>query len=205
MKSLLALFTLAAVGFFLLFSPWTKPHIPFWAVMALTTGLLAVLSLYLDRSRLRTVYVFKAWHIPAGLASAFLLYAVFWIGHFISTRIFPFADDQINSIYAIRSEQNLWVIALLLAFVIAPAEEIFWRGFLQRRLSHRYGVIFGFILATLGYVLVHVWSFNFMLIAAAAICGGFWGLLFAFTRSLWPAIISHIVWDITIFLLLPIR
>lgn len=112
---------------------------------------------------------------------------------------------MINSIYAIRSEQNLWVIALLLAFVIAPAEEIFWRGFLQRRLSHRYGVIFGFILATLGYVLVHVWSFNFMLIAAAAICGGFWGLLFAFTRSLWPAIISHIVWDITIFLLLPIR
>lgn len=205
MKSLLALFAVAAVGFFLLFSPWTKPHIPFWPVMALTTGLLAVLSLWLDRSHLRSVYAFRSWHIPAGLASAFLLYGVFWVGHFVSTHIFPFAADQVKSIYAIRSEQNLWIIALLLAFVIAPAEEIFWRGFLQRRLSRRYGVLFGFLLASFGYVLVHIWSFNFMLIAAAAVCGGFWGLLFACTRSLWPALISHIAWDITIFLLLPIR
>jgi len=204
-KSAAILFAIAAVGFFLLFSPWTKPVIPFWPVMALTTGLLAILSLRLDRPHLRTVYAFRPWHIPAGLASAFLLYAVFWIGHFVSTQILPFAETQVESIYSIRSGRNPWVIATLLALVIAPAEEIFWRGFLQRRLTCRYGVIFGFLLASFGYVLVHLWSFNFMLIAAAAICGGFWGLLFAFTRSLWPALISHIVWDITIFLLLPIR
>jgi membrane protease YdiL (CAAX protease family) len=203
-KSAAILFAIAAVGFFLLFSPWTKPIIPFWPVMASTTGLLAVLSLYLDRSQLRTVYAFRPWHIPAGITSALLLYAVFWVGHFVSTFIFPFAAGQVESIYAIRSGQNPWTIALLLALVIAPAEEIFWRGFLQRRLSRRYGVIFGFLLASFGYVMVHIWSFNFMLIAAAAICGGFWGLLFAFTRSLWPALISHILWDITIFLLLPI-
>ena len=32
----------------------------------------------------------------------------------------------------------------------------------------------------------------------------FWGLLFHWTRSLWPGMISHAVWDVTVFLLLPI-
>jgi len=204
MKALGLLLSLAAIGFFLLFSPWTKESIPFWLLMPLTAGSLAAASLCLDRSRLNEVYSLKWWHIPAGVLSALVLYAIFWIGHFVSIRVLPFAAAQVGSIYTIRAGQNPWLIAGLLVFIIGPAEEIFWRGFIQHRLSKRYSIVIGFLVATALYALVHIWSFNVMLIAAAALCGVFWGLLFALTGSLWPCIISHALWDLTIFILLPI-
>lgn len=204
MKAFTVLLLFAAVGFFVLFSPWTKEIIPFWVLMPVMVGSLATVSLYLERGRLGEVYAFKPWHVAAGAASAIFLYGVFWVGHLISTRLLPFASEQVESIYTIRSGQNPWVIAALLLFIIGPAEEIFWRSFVQRRLSSRYGIVIGFVAATAVYALVHVWSFNFMLITAAAICGCFWGLLFIITRSLWPCIISHTVWDVFIFILLPI-
>lgn len=205
MKALGLLLLSAAVGFFVLFSPGTKEAAAFWVLMPVTAGGLAAAALYLDRPHLHASYAFKLWHVAAGVGSAIVLYGIFWVGHFVSTRVLPFAGEQVESIYTLQAGQNPWVIAALLALIIGPAEEIFWRGFVQQRLSRRYGMIIGFLIATTVYALVHIWSFNFMLLAAAAICGGFWGLLFAFTGRLWPCIISHAIWDVIIFILLPIQ
>ena len=71
--------------------------------------------------------------------------------------------------------------------------------------SNHYGPIYGFVFCVAIYAGVHLWSFNFMLIAAAAACGAFWSLLLFFTGRLWPCIISHAVWDVMILLLWPIR
>jgi membrane protease YdiL (CAAX protease family) len=130
---------------------------------------------------------------------------MFWLGHVVSTHILPFAASQLDSIYTLRTGQNRWLIAMLLMFIIGPAEEIFWRGFVQKRLSKKYGPLIGFIVAAAVYTLVHVGSFNLMLIAAAGLCSVFWGLLFAVTGNVWPCIISHAVWDVVIFILLPIQ
>ncbi len=195
---------IAAAGFFCLFSPWTQ-QIPFWPVMTAMGLFLASGSLLADRKELKPVYEFKFCYLPVGLASALMLYAVFWAGHYFSTHILPFAESQVDSIYAIKEGKNKWLIAALLVCIIGPGEEIFWRGFLQRRLSKKYGWLIGLIAATAFYTLVHIWSFNLMLLAASAICGMFWGLLFAATGKLWPCIISHAVWDVVIFILLPIR
>jgi membrane protease YdiL (CAAX protease family) len=195
----------AACGFFLLFSPWTKNWVSFWPVMTLTAGVLAAGSMLLERRQLRHLYAFKREHIMIGLLSAVLLYAVFWAGHFFSTLILPFAAGQINSIYTIRNGADPLRIGLLMLFIIGPAEEIFWRGFIQRKLCTRYGLLCGFVFSVAVYALVHVWSLNFMLVAAAAVCGGFWGLMFLATEKLWPCIISHAVWDVMILLIWPIR
>ena len=195
----------AAVGFFMLFSPWTKEVIAFWPMMSVTAGLLAAGALALDRRQLKPIYALKMSDIIAGLLSAAFLYAVFWVGHFVSTQILPFAGRQVNSVYTIRQGVHPVLIGLLLMFLIGPAEEIFWRGFVQRRLCGRYGALCGFVLSVAIYAGVHLWSFNFMLIAAAAVCGGFWGLMFLATKRLWPCIISHAVWDVMILLIWPIQ
>lgn len=192
----------AAAGFFVLFSPWTQEAIAFWPLMCLVTGLLAGGSVALDRGpQVRLLGQISRADVAIGLLSAVLLYVVFWVGYFIATLMLPFAAEQVGSIYTIRQEAPLWVIGLLLVFWIGPAEEIFWRGFVQRRLCGRYGLLAGFVLTAAIYALVHVWSFNLMLIAAAAVAGGFWGLLFLATRRLWPCIISHALWDVMIFVL----
>jgi len=205
MKAVWGMVFIAAGAFFVLFSPWTKGAIAFFPAMTTTAFLLAAASLVLSRKNGGGVYVFRLVYIPVGLCAAAVLYGMFWAGHFVSTHILPFAASQVESIYTLRAGQNLRLIAILLLFVIGPGEEIFWRGFLQRRLSHRYGLLIGLVIAAAIYTLVHVWSFNLMLTAAAGLCGVFWGVLFAVTGNLWPCIISHAVWDVVIFVLLPIQ
>lgn len=204
MKAAGGMILIAAAAFFVLFSPWTKNAIPFFPLMTVTAFSLAAVSLILQRKQAKDIYAFNAAFIPIGILSAVFLYGVFWVGHFLSTRILPFAAAQVDSIYTIRAGQNPWIVAGLLAFIIGPAEEIFWRGFVQKRLSNKYGILAGIVLATAFYTLVHLWSFNLMLLAASAVCGAFWGLFFAATDNLWPVIISHVVWDVTIFILWPI-
>ncbi|MBC8377992.1 MAG: CPBP family intramembrane metalloprotease [Planctomycetes bacterium] len=205
MRAVIVMVLIAAAAFFVLFSPWTNNAIAFFPLMTATAFLLAAGSLVLQRKQAANIYMFKPVFIPIGILAAAVLYVMFWVGHFVSTHILPFAASQVDSIYTIRAGQNPWLIAGLLLFIIGPAEEIFWRGFVQKRLSKCYGTLFGLIIATAIYALVHVWSFNLMLLAASALCGIFWGFMFALTKNLWPCIICHALWDVTIFILLPIQ
>lgn len=204
MKTMSALLLFAQAGFFILFSPWTK-EIPFWPVMMGLTAMLAGWTLALDWRMLKPVFRFAGSSVLLGVGSAVVLYGVFRLGYWISSAVLPFAESQVNSIYAVRAGQNPWITAGLLFFIIAPAEEIFWRGYVLRRLSRQYGFVIGFAAAAALYMLVHIWSFNIMLLAAAGICGVFWGLLFFLTQNLWSCIISHCLWDIMIFVLFPIQ
>jgi len=52
--------------------------------------------------------------------------------------------------------------------------------------------------------LVHIWSFNFMLIMSALVCGIFWGLLYKYNKNLVTLIVSHALWDVSVFVLFPI-
>jgi len=94
-------------------------------------------------------------------------------------------------------------IAALMIFIIGPGEELFWRSFLQRRLQNKSGKYSGFILATGIYTLVHIGSGNVMLVLAAGVCGLFWGYLYLRYGSVTLNIVSHTLWDVTVFLWLP--
>jgi len=91
-----------------------------------------------------------------------------------------------------------------MTLLIGPGEELFWRGFLQRRLQSHKGPFTGLLLSTAVYTLVHVGSGNLMLVLAAGICGLFWGYLYLRTGSIVINVVSHTAWDIAIFLLLPL-
>ena len=53
-------------------------------------------------------------------------------------------------------------MALVLLFITSPAEEVFWRGFIQRWFTHRFGGKAGWLLAVCVYAGVHVFSGNLM-------------------------------------------
>ncbi|MDD5458822.1 MAG: type II CAAX endopeptidase family protein [Phycisphaerae bacterium] len=202
MKTVWGLLAVAIVFWFFIFSPWTQSFIPFWAGMSIAAFTLGQCSLFASRKE-KKLFEFKAGHILIGLASAAMFYLFFLAGGF-AVKLFSFADRGVQDIYAIRGQTPLGLIAIALFFLIGPAEEFFWRGFIQYRLSKRYGDRAGFLAAAFFYSIGHIWSFNFMLIFAAVICGLFWGYIFNRYKSIWPAVISHAVWDVTIFVLLPI-
>ncbi len=204
MKKLFFPVAVTAILWFFMFSPWTKSYINFWYGMAFSGGLLSVLALIIDRKTLNEIYVFKANHIIIGLVSAAILYVVFYAGNYFSKLLFSFAESQVGGIYSNKDQADYVIISLLLLFWIGPAEEIFWRGFVQHNLNKEYGVVKGLIFSSLVYALVHIWSFNFILIMAALICGFFWGYMFNRYKSVVPGIISHAVWDFVIFILIPV-
>ena len=119
--------------------------------------------------------------------------------------MFDFARPQVDSIYGMKEGESPWLLAALLLLLIGPAEEIFWRGYVQRTLSKRWNPNVGFVVATLIYALVHAGSCNFMLVMAALVVGAAWGALYRFFPNRFAAVIlSHAVWDVAVFIFFPI-
>ncbi len=199
-KLVWATVALAAVLWFVTFYlAWSN----FWIKISFSAAILAILSIRLQPLPSDHLH-FGQKEIIQGLLSAVVLYVIFWFGKLISTLIFPFASHQIGAIYGKGEGVPLLGIFFLLLLVTGPCEEIFWRGFLQRNLMIRYGELRGWLLATAIYAGVHIWSFNFMLIGAAAVAGAFWGFLYWRWKSLTPVIISHAIWSAFVFAVVPV-
>jgi len=163
-----------------------------------------MLSLAINGEKPAKVYGKVNIHLVTyGVISGLLLYALFYIG-FQAVKSTPFLTQGVSSVYDLRQSMTTHTIALLLAFPIAPGEETYWRGLVQRRLSEKIGAKSGLILATVAYALVHLPTLNPTLIITALIDGLVWGTLYQLTDSLVPGIVSHVLWDILIFVALPL-
>ncbi len=188
----------ALLWFVAFFLTWSN----FWIKIAGAASLLAVLAFRLQPYSGRFGWNTKA--VFRGVVSAVALWGIFWLGKVVSTAVFPFASHQIGAIYGKGEGSPIVAIFFLLLLVTGPCEEIYWRGFLQKNLMDRYGGLRGWMAATAIYAGVHIWSFNFMLIGAAAVAGAFWGLCYWRWKSLAPVIVSHALWSAVIFSVAPI-
>jgi hypothetical protein len=174
----------------------------FWIKIGFSAALLAAFALWRDPPAARPRLDVAA--VVQGVVSAVALWGIFWVGKQVSTLILPFAEGQIGAIYGKGEGFSPAVIFFLLLLVTGPCEEIYWRGFLQKHLMGRYGHLKGWLAASAVYALVHIWSFNFMLIGAAAVAGAFWGLCYWRWGRLTPVVISHSLWSAVVFSLAPI-
>ena len=195
---------IATVLWTIMFSPWTAPHINFWVMMTCSGLTLTLYSTWASPGWWKDIKVSFS-DVAIGVALAAALWGVFWIGDRLSSMMFGFARPQVDMIYGMKEGENPLVLTLLMLFIIGPAEEIFWRGYIQKNLSARRNPNWGFIVTTLVYSLVHVSKFNFMLIMAAAVAGFIWGLAYRFfPERLGAIIISHAIWDCAVFIWFPI-
>ena len=194
---------IAAFLWFLMFSKWTAHWFNFWIGIAISAAILMMIAIVLRKEILKQ-FQFNWKSIGFGLLSAVALWIIFYFGEYFAGLLFGFAREQVDSIYSMKDGQNKLWIALGLLFVMGPAEEIFWRGYVQHSLIEKHGEWKAFFIATLIYSLIHIWSFNFILIMAAMICGIFWGLMYRYNKNLVPLIISHAVWDVAVFIVFPI-
>ena len=210
MKRLVISVCLAALLWFVMFSPWTAPLPNFWWAMTASACILIALSTLAQRrdggsSVLSQFTIFNFKEVFLGIGIAVVLWFVFYVGDKVSQWMFDFARPQVNLIYDMKTGNQPWLIALLLLFIIGPAEEIFWRGYIQRQLSQRWSPNVGFLVTTAIYTAVHLPSGNFMLVRAAMVCGVAWGGLYRLMPQHFPAIVlSHALWDAAAFVWFPL-
>ena len=184
-----------------------KPVLGFWLQLALSTAFFAVLAFLFSRRDL--LYQFRRCRrrltgsILIGVVSAAALYLVFFVGREIVARLFESGRGMVGAVYVMGEDVESWRIGLLLLCVIGPCEEIFWRGYVQRRLDHAYGW-YGVALTIVAYTLVHVVVGNPVLLLAALVCGAFWSLLFIVFDDIVINLVSHAVWAAAIFAFFPL-
>ncbi len=189
----------AAYGAFAL--TFRGPRTQFWDRMTMTGLSLGTLSLVAEPDLRKTRIGPK--EIGLGIASAAGLYVVFQVGDRVARIILPKGGSEIEAIYSLRRLRSRRELAARLFTIIGPAEELFWRGVVQHRLMKLLGKPAGLALGTAAYGGAHLVTGNLTLIGAATVAGGYWGALSAAGMSTGALIVSHVAWDITIFLIAP--
>jgi membrane protease YdiL (CAAX protease family) len=190
-----------ALAFVFFMLTFRGPRARFWQRMTATGLALGGLALAAEPSLRRTR--FSARDALSGLASAGFLYGVFQIGDRLARSILPKGGAEIHAIYGLERLRPKRELAARLAFIIGPAEELFWRGLVQARLMRQFGSLPGYVLGTAAYGGAHLVTGNLTLIAAATVAGAFWGGLSALGAPMGALIVSHAVWDVFTFLVAP--
>ncbi len=191
-----------AVAVWIVIFAWRPAN--FWLLMAAGVGGLALCALRV-RGPFPRQEGARPIDIVTGAAAAAALYAAFALGRAIIGPLIPAATFQIGKVYALRAQAPAWAIAMLLIAVIAPGEELFWRGLVQWGLVQRWGRAPGWAAATALYGAAHIAAADALLVVAALVAGGFWGLLYSRIGRITPVVISHVLWDLAVFVLAPLR
>jgi membrane protease YdiL (CAAX protease family) len=194
------LFTLP-LPFILWFITFVKPPFGFWPTLALSTGLLLVVSL----PRIRKIAIKPTLRGAfIGITSGILLFALFYFGAQVANSI-PGFSSEVSAVYSFRGNFPLYGIAVLLLFPIAPAEATYWQGMVLRRFNERITPIIACILTSILYMSIHIPTLNPSLMLVSFIVGLTWSLMFnKFKQSLFPVLISHIIFDEFTFVLFTI-
>jgi hypothetical protein len=173
----------------------------FWETMAVGVGSLGAFALYANPALRRTTV--KPRDVVVGLGTAVGLYGVFQVGDRVARTVIPGGARDIEDIYLRRTLADRRFIAAALALLIAPGEELFWRGLVNGYLAQELGPVKGNALGATIYGGVHLVTRNFTLFGAAGIAGAYWSLQWLFEGRMASQVVSHVAWDVWIFLVQP--
>lgn len=179
------------------------PRVKFWDRMTTTGAILGTLAIAGDKTLQRPRL--RARDLALGVGIAAGLYGIFQVGDRMARRVLPAGDENIGDIYELRNLRPKDEIAARLAAVIGPAEELFWRGLLQRSLARVLGGGPAALVGSAAYGSAHLVTGNPALIGAATVAGIYWSIWAAAGTPMAALITSHVAWDIWIFLVAPTR
>lgn len=190
---------LAAYGGFA--ATFRGPRDRFWQRMT-TTGLSLGSLALITEPGVRGTRI-RGRDVVGGLAAAAALYGVFQAGDRLARRVMPNGGGDIEAIYGLRRLRPRAELALRLGTIVGPAEELFWRGFVDRRLGRALGPWRGAAAGAAAYAGAHLVTGNPTLVGAAGVAGAFWAALDAAGAPMGALVVSHIAWDVWTFLVAP--
>lgn len=192
------------IGFFiahlLLFLTYEDKQV-FWYLFTASMLFLISYSILIEKMEDKA----SVWtYLLYGIVSGFFIYGIFWIGNTLSDYFNLSFVHQITRLYVRFSPAELWHY-IVLVLIIVPGEEIFWRGFVQKRILIHTNATVSTLLSTALYASVQFYSGQFILVIAALVGGLVWGTLYAWKRSVPLVIVSHLIFSLLAFVFLPFR
>ena len=192
----------AALGVVLLnmlalgFNPFGTQHWPIWHAVAINHAIMLPLALWFLGERRRVWLSLNIRSLVVGLVSGGLLVLATWGVLALAGLLNPDWREWLLQPMAMKDELSPVIAIALLFFPIIPGEEIVWRGAVMLPLVERWGRVVGILVAALLFAAAHVMLGSVPILLAAVALGIVWGALTTWTRSLWPALICHLFWDL---------
>lgn len=143
--------------------------------------------------------------ILIGLASAGALYLIFFLGAAFIDAYHPFGITSASesSVYSlITNPSNPVLLQVLVLLFDSAGFESFFRGVLQNRLQSRFGIAAAPLVAALD-ACIHILTLNPVWIGGTFLTDLFWGVTYYYGKGLQGSFVSHIVWDLAIFVVHP--
>lgn len=209
----------AFILWFAMFSPWTKTDVNFWGLMLSAACLLTLASSWYGRDMWQN-------RVQQWAAQPFRQALSYWSGQFllgllvaavlggicyVCNMLIPFSTLQTDVFAGAKWDGDPRLLLLALVLIIGPAQELFWRAYVQESfvlifrdssssLVARNAPVVAFCVTTLIYTAIFVPSMNPLLIVGALAFGCVWGLLYLWRSDWLPAIIlSHGLLDAAFF------
>lgn len=167
-----------------------------WHAVAINHAIMLPLALWALGARRRLWLSLSLRTVLIGLGSGGLLLLATWGVLALIGLLSPDWREWLLQPMAMKDELAPVIAIPLLFLPIIPGEEIVWRGAVMLPLVERWGRVVGNFVAALLFAAAHVMLGSVPILLAALALGVVWGALTLWTRSLWPALICHLVWDL---------
>jgi membrane protease YdiL (CAAX protease family) len=163
-----------------------------WAVIPWILGLLAGLALVTVSVPVSTEFrALAALGIGFGVGAA--LYGA-TAAFMLTVGRWPLLAHQAKAVYELRGGLPVPAAAFLGALIVAPSEEIVWRGVVQPLLSGWWGAAAGAAVAWALYLAVNAVPRSVPILLGAVVGGAVWTALAWWTGGVAASIGCHIVW-----------
>lgn len=168
-------------------------HLPvLWVSLAaaMAVGTAAVVLLARHRARLQ---VGRDVWLALPVAAAHLV--VSYVAIPVATAVVPLIGEQADAL-VLDAQGGLptVVVAMIAGAVIAPLEELFWRGVVQPSLGAGRPPLVPTALGTVAFLSFHLPTLQLPLIGAALLGGLAWGWLRERTGGLVAPVVAHAIW-----------
>jgi membrane protease YdiL (CAAX protease family) len=163
-----------------------------WWSMAVVNGTFGLLAVVLGSVTLSPrFHPFIA--AMAGVGVGFLMWAATRVFVWIASRWPPFARHTAD-LYDQQGGMSLGLAVTIAAVIVAPGEELFWRGLFQSELSAEMSRTSAALLTWAAYALANAASGRLPIIAGGIVGGAVWGALAWWTEGIMASLASHVVW-----------
>ena len=131
--------------------------------------------------------------LAVGIGAGLLLYVATRLFVTVAIRWEPFARAT-RAIYGEARPIPLALAIGLSVLVMVPAEEVFWRGFVQAELGAAWGPAWAAATTWALFVAVNVPSRSLPIVLGAAVGGAVWAALGWWSGGMLASLASHILW-----------
>ncbi|WP_391120578.1 CPBP family intramembrane glutamic endopeptidase [Psychrobacillus sp. L3] len=142
-------------------------------------------------------------YILLGISFGMLLYAIIAFGYKI-IHILPILSTTSIDHFITKFAPSTISEYLLLLILIAPGEELFWRGYIQQQLKRWFKPSYSVVISAALFSLSLVFSGFWLGVLGSFVVGIILGYLYEWKKSMQLIILAHITMLVLLFLVFPL-